>query len=53
MSPEQRQGWTRTLLAIGIVGAFVVSSLAGLTQPDGLKELAFIAITFYFAKNDN
>lgn len=48
----RRQGWTRTLLAVGITGAFVASQLLGL-EPSGLKELSFIAVTFYFTKNDN
>lgn len=53
MKPENRQGWTRTALAVGIVGAYIATQFVSGATVDGLKELAFIAVTFYFTKNDN
>lgn len=50
MDSEERKSYFRGLLALIIVGAYVGSQFADISQ-DGLKELAVMAATWYFAKS--
>lgn len=52
MTPENRQGWTRSAIALGITAAFIASNFIP-GDPVGLKELALVIIGFYFGKQDN